>query len=484
VILRQANEVLTLVFSDLLFIYIFLPMCLLTYYIFPNTTYRNGVLIIFSLLFYSFGEPVWVLLLIGSALVDYLNGLFIVHCRRRKSRAAVLGVISSLVINLGVLMLFKYSGFIAENITALTGLALPVKRFRLPIGISFYTFQTISYTIDVYRGETRAQRNFLSFLLYVSLFFQLVAGPIVRYTTVASEISRRRFSVMDMNRGIERFIFGLGKKVIIANSLGSIAEQLLVFENAPVSAAAAWAGILMYSFQIYYDFSGYSDMAIGLGLMFGFHFEENFNYPYISKSASEFWRRWHISLGSFFRDYVYIPMGGNRRHQFLNIAVVWFLTGFWHGASWNYILWGLFWGLLVAVEKLFLKKLLNKLPALFGHLYLLAAVIFGWTLFYFEDTAALKQCLMGMFGRNGIPLWDDITVSLIKGSCFIIIAAAVFSCPVCRIVSEKTEALAAKSAFSYGAAKAAETVILLAVLAVSSILLVKQSYNPFLYYRY
>ncbi len=473
-----------MVFSDLLFIYIFLPLCLLTYYIFPNTTYRNGVLIIFSLLFYSFGEPVWVLLLIGSALVDYLNGLFIVHCRRRKSRAAVLGVIFSLVINLGLLMLFKYSGFVAENITALTGVVLPVKRFRLPIGISFYTFQTISYTIDVYRGETRAQRNFLNFLLYVSLFFQLVAGPIVRYTTVASEISRRRFSVLDMNRGIERFIFGLGKKVIIANSLGSIAEQLLVFENAPVSTAAAWAGILMYSFQIYYDFSGYSDMAIGLGLMFGFHFEENFNYPYISKSASEFWRRWHISLGSFFRDYVYIPMGGNRRHQFLNIAVVWFLTGFWHGASWNYILWGLFWGLLVAIEKLFLKKLLNKLPALFGHLYLLAAVIFGWTLFYFEDTSALKQCLMGMFGRNGIPLWDDITVSLIKGSCFIIIAAAVFSCPVCRIVSEKTEALAAKSAFSYGAAKAAETVILLAVLAVSSILLVKQSYNPFLYFRY
>lgn len=475
---------LTLVFSDLLFIYFFLPLCLLLYYIFPDTVYRNGVLIIFSLAFYSFGEPVWVLLLIGSALVDYLNGLFIAKYKKRRSRVAVLGVVCSLAINLSVLILFKYSGFIAENINALTGLALPVRHFKLPIGISFYTFQTISYTIDVYRGNTRVQRNFLDFLLYVSMFFQLVAGPIVRYTTVASEISRRRFSVFDMSRGIERFILGLGKKVIIANSLGSIAETLLGFENAPVSSAAAWAGVLMYSFQIYYDFSGYSDMAIGLGLMFGFHFEENFNYPYISKSASEFWRRWHISLGSFFRDYVYIPMGGNRRHQLINIAVVWFLTGFWHGASWNYILWGLFWGALVSVEKLFLKKVLDKLPAFFSRLYLLAAAFFGWTLFYFEDMDRLRQCLLGMFGRSGIPVCDEITVSLLKGSCFIIIAAAVFSCPICRIASEKTEALAAKSAAAYTAAKAAEILILAGILAVSSILLVKQSYNPFLYFRY
>ena len=473
-----------MVFSDLLFIYMFLPLCLVLYYIFPNTTYRNGVLIIFSLAFYSFGEPVWVLLLIGSALVDYLNGLFIDKCKKRRSRAAVLGVIMSLTINLGVLILFKYSGFIMENINALTGLSLPVRHFTLPIGISFYTFQTISYTVDVYCGRARVQRSFLDFLLYVSLFFQLVAGPIVRYTTVANEISRRRFSIFDMSRGIERFVLGLGKKVIIANSLGSIADELLTFETAPVSTAAAWAGILMFSFQIYYDFSGYSDMAIGLGLMFGFHFDENFNYPYISKSASEFWRRWHISLGSFFRDYVYIPMGGNRSHQILNIAVVWFLTGFWHGASWNYIFWGLFWGLLVAIEKLFLRKVLDKLPSVFGHLYLLAAAAAGWTLFYFEDLDKMKQCFFGMLGRNGIPLSDEITVSLLKGSCFVIAAAAVFSCPVYKLLSEKTESLAAKSALAYTAAKIGENIILLAVLAVSSILLVKQSYNPFLYFRY
>lgn len=473
-----------MVFSDLLFIYLFLPLCLLIYCIFPNIVCRNGVLIIFSLIFYSFGEPVWVLLLIGSALVDYLNGLFIAKQKRRGSRLAVLGVVSSLVINLSVLVLFKYSGFIMENINAVTGLALPVRHFRLPIGISFYTFQTISYTVDVYRGNARVQRNFLNFLLYVSLFFQLVAGPIVRYTTVAEEISRRRLSVLDISRGVERFIFGLGKKVIIANSLGSIANSLLSFETAPASSAAAWAGVLMYSFQIYYDFSGYSDMAIGLGLMFGFHFEENFNYPYISKSASEFWRRWHISLGSFFRDYVYIPMGGNRRHQLLNIAVVWFLTGFWHGASWNYILWGLFWGFLVAMEKLFLRKLLDKLPAFFGHLYLLIAAFFGWTLFYFEDMDRLKQCLLGMFGKSSIPVWDEITLSLLKGSCFIIIAAAALSCPIWKITEEKIDALAAKSGGAYTAAKAAEILLLAGILAVSSVLLVKQSYNPFLYFRY
>ncbi len=240
----------------------------------------------------------------------------------------------------------------------------------------------------------------------------------------------------------------------------------------------------MFSFQIYYDFSGYSDMAIGLGLMFGFHFEENFNYPYISKSASEFWRRWHISLGSFFRDYVYIPMGGNRRHQVVNLAVVWFLTGLWHGASWNYIFWGLFWGFLVAIEKLFLRKVLDKLPSLFGRIYLLAAAAAGWTMFYFEDLGKLKQCFLGMFGKSGIPLSDEITMSLLKGSCFVIIAAAVFSCPVCRILSEKTEALASKSVFAYTWAKIAENIVLVGILAVSSILLVKQSYNPFLYFRY
>lgn len=414
-----------MVFSDLLFLYLFLPLCMILYYILPFRGWKNGVLIIFSLMFYAFGEPVWVLLLIGSALVDYCNGLFIE--KHRGQKIAVLGVVMSLVINLGVLAVFKYSGFIMENINAVTELGLPVPRFTLPIGISFYTFQTISYTVDVYRGKAKVQRNFFSFLLYVSLFFQLVAGPIVRYTTVADEIDNRRFSVLDMSRGLERLIIGLGKKVIIANSVGNIADTLL--EDAPASVLAAWAGVIMFSLQIYYDFSGYSDMAIGLGMMFGFHFDENFNYPYISKSATEFWRRWHISLGSFFRDYLYIPMGGNRRHQLLNLAVVWMLTGLWHGASWNYILWGIFWGVLIITEKLFLGKVLEKLPVI-NHIYLIFAAVMGWALFYFEDLSQLGVCLDTMFGGGNAALYDDITISLLKGSCFVIAAAVLFSCPI------------------------------------------------------
>lgn len=468
-----------MVFSDLLFLYLFLPLCMLLYYILPFRGWRNGVLIIFSLMFYAFGEPVWVLLLIGSALVDYINGLFIEKHRGRK--IAVLGVVMSLVINLGILAVFKYSGFIMENINAVTGLGLPVPRFTLPIGISFYTFQTISYTVDVYRGKAKVQRNFFNFLLYVSLFFQLVAGPIVRYTTVAEEIDSRKFSVTDMSMGFERLIIGLGKKVIIANTVGNIADTLL--EDAPASVLAAWAGVIMFSLQIYYDFSGYSDMAIGLGMMFGFHFDENFNYPYISKSATEFWRRWHISLGSFFRDYLYIPMGGNRRHQLLNLAVVWLLTGLWHGASWNYILWGVFWGVLVIIEKLFLGKVLDKIPV-FGHIYLIFAAVMGWTLFYFEDFSQLGVCLSTMFGAGDALLYDDITISLLKGSCFVIAAAVILSCPLYRIISQKTDSLADRSGAAFYTARFVQTAALLAILGVSSILLVNQSYNPFLYFRY
>lgn len=455
---------------------------MILYYIIPNLTYKNGVLIVFSLLFYSFGEPVWVLLLIGSAAVDYFNGLFIEHFRGRKT--AVLGVVFSLVINLSVLCLFKYSGFFIENINALTGLGLPVPHFQLPIGISFYTFQTISYTVDVYRGKAAVQRNFFSFLLYVSMFFQLVAGPIVRYTTVAEEIDHRKFSAADLGKGMARFIEGLGKKVIIANCIGGIADSMLGFDTAPSSVLAAWTGVIMFSLQIYFDFSGYSDMAIGLGMMFGFHFDENFNYPYISKSASEFWRRWHISLGSFFRDYVYIPMGGNRHHQIFNLAVVWFLTGLWHGASWNFILWGLYFGVLVVIEKLFLGKILEKIPSFFSHLYLIIAAIFGWALFYFEDMSRLGKCLSGMFGGNSAPLYDEIALSSIKSNCFIIIAAIILCCPVCHVIKEKINGLADKTAVGFAAAKIGENAVLFGILIVSSLLLVNQSYNPFLYFRY
>ncbi len=471
---------LGLVFSNLLFIYLFLPLCLFLYYLTKNPAVRNGVLIVFSLIFYSFGEPVAILLMASSTLIDYFNGLFIEKNRGRK--IAVLGVIISLVYNLGALCLFKYSGFLVTNFDLLTGLSIPVPKLTLPIGISFYTFQTISYVADVYRGKTKAQRNYFNYLLYVSMFFQLVAGPIVRYTDIAEQIGDRKCTAEDMFGGWVKFIIGLGKKVIIANCVGGITDSLIGNSAVPASVLAAWSGIILYTLQIYFDFSGYSDMAIGLGKMFGFSLPENFNYPYISKSASEFWRRWHISLGSFFRDYVYIPMGGNRRHQLLNVAVVWFLTGLWHGASWNYILWGLYFGVLISLEKLFFGKVLDKLPAVFSHIYMLIVIIFGWLLFYFEDMGAMGQCLRVMFGAA--PAADDITVSLLKGSCFVIAAGIIFSCPVYGFVVKKAEAAAERSAAARVIFQIIGMILLLGVLTVSSLMLVKQTYNPFLYFRY
>ena len=469
-----------MVFSNLLFIYLFLPLCLFLYYLTKKPAVRNGVLIVFSLIFYSFGEPVAILLMASSTLIDYFNGRFIEKNRGRK--IAVLGVIISLVYNLGALCLFKYSGFLVTNFDLLTGLSIPVPKLTLPIGISFYTFQTISYVADVYRGKTKAQRNYFNYLLYVSMFFQLVAGPIVRYTDIAEQIGDRKCTAEDMFGGWVKFIIGLGKKVIIANCVGGITDSLIGNSAVPASVLAAWSGIILYTLQIYFDFSGYSDMAVGLGKMFGFSLPENFNYPYISKSASEFWRRWHISLGSFFRDYVYIPMGGNRRHQLLNVAVVWFLTGLWHGASWNYILWGLYFGVLISLEKLFFGKVLDKLPAVFSHIYMLIVIIFGWLLFDFEDMGAMGQCLKVMFGAA--PAADDITVSLLKGSCFVIAAGIIFSCPVYGYVVKKAEAAAERSAAARVIFQIIGMILLLGVLTVSSLLLVKQTYNPFLYFRY
>ncbi len=469
-----------MVFSNLLFIYLFLPLCLFLYYLTKNPAVRNGVLIVFSLIFYSFGEPVAILLMASSTLIDYFNGRFIEKNRGRK--IAVLGVIISLVYNLGALCLFKYSGFLVTNFDLLTGLSIPVPKLTLPIGISFYTFQTISYVADVYRGKTKAQRNYFNYLLYVSMFFQLVAGPIVRYTDIAEQIGDRKCTVEDMFGGWVKFIIGLGKKVIIANCVGGITDSLIGNSAVPASVLAAWSGIILYTLQIYFDFSGYSDMAIGLGKMFGFNLPENFNYPYISKSASEFWRRWHISLGSFFRDYVYIPMGGNRRHQLVNVAVVWFLTGLWHGASWNYILWGLYFGVLISLEKLLFGKVLDKLPAVFSHIYMLIVITFGWLLFYFEDMGAMGQCLKAMFGAA--PAVDDITVSLLKGSCFVIAAGIIFSCPVYGFIVKKAEAAAQKSVAARVIFQIVGMILLLGVLTVSSLLLVKQTYNPFLYFRY
>ena len=341
-----------MVFSNLFFIYLFLPLNLILYFVVKNRTWQNIVLLGFSLFFYAWGEPVWVFMLMLTAFLDYTWARCIEYFRQSgQTRRVKIALAASLIFDLGMLGVFKYSGFLIENINLLTGLNLPVPQIALPIGISFYTFQTISYVLDVYRGQVPAQKTYYKYLMYLSSYHQLVAGPIVRYSDVAAEIENRTVSVQDFSEGITKFCVGLTKKVVVANTAGQLVAQYMDGQLTGLSVAGAWFGALLYAIQLYYDFSAYSDMAIGLGRMFGFHYHINFNYPYIAKSVTEFWRRWHISLSSFFRDYVYIPLGGNRKHQIFNICIVWFLTGLWHGASWNFILWGVFYGALLIVAQ-------------------------------------------------------------------------------------------------------------------------------------
>ena len=460
-----------MVFSNLIFLYLFLPANILLYYVTKNPAWRNGVLIVFSLFFYAWGEPVWVTLLIFSATIDYFHGLICEKYAGRWQAKAALG--SSLVLNLGLLGIFKYSGMLVESINGLTGLSLPVPGFSLPIGISFYTFQTISYVIDVYRGQTHAQRSYWRFFMYVSMYPQLVAGPIVRYKDVAAQIDQRQTSREDFVSGISRFCTGLGKKVLIANLAGDFATQYLDSDLAALSTAGAWFGILMFSIQIYFDFSGYSDMAIGLARLFGFHYMENFNYPYISRSATEFWRRWHISLGSFFRDYVYIPMGGNRRHQFWNLLVVWFLTGLWHGASWNFILWGLYFAAWLILERYVLRGVLEKTPAILKHLYTLIVVFVGWGLFAMVDLGVCGDYLAACFG--GAPLWSGADLFRLRSYAVTLAVLVLASTALGQRLWAKLPRQAEQLA----------TPVLMGLsLVVCTAYLVDGSYNPFLYFRF
>ncbi|MBE6907387.1 MAG: MBOAT family protein [Ruminococcaceae bacterium] len=467
-----------MVFANLLFIYLFLPLNILLYFLSKKIVWRNLVLVAFSFVFYAWGEPVWVMLLLFSASFDYMHGRMIE--RYRGTWLAKAAVLSSLVVNLSLLGTFKYSGFFVRNLNAVFGTQLSVPSFALPIGISFYTFQTISYVIDVYRGDTKAQTNPVYYLLYLSMYHQLVAGPIVRYRDIDREIRTRTTDAAGFSEGLTRFIFGLAKKVLIANTAGDLASQYLDGELAGLTVAGAWLGILLFSLQIYYDFSGYSDMAIGLGRIFGFHYRENFNYPYISRSATEFWRRWHISLGSFFRDYVYIPLGGNRRHQYLNLAVVWFLTGLWHGASWNFILWGLYFGALIALEKKFLHQVLERIPAFFSHLYLLLLAALGWVLFYFTDMKRLGQFLRILFG--GAPLWDSRVEIALVNNLFWLAAAVLFCAPVVKLVKSFVSKWFNENQLSI--VLICQTAVNVILLTASTAMLVGQSYNPFLYYRF
>lgn len=472
-----------MVFSNLFFIYLFLPLNLILYYAVPNKTWKNVVLLLFSLFFYSWGEPVWVFLLMLTAFLDYTWAKCIEYFNLTgQQRRKKIALIASLVFDLGMLGVFKYSGFVVENINLLTGLSLPVPQIALPIGISFYTFQTISYVLDVYRGQVAAQKRYYKYLMYLSSYHQLVAGPIVRYSDVAAEIENRTVSAQDFSEGITRFCLGLTKKVVVANVAGSLAGNYLDADLASLSVAGAWFGVLLYTLQIYYDFSAYSDMAIGLGRMFGFHYHQNFNYPYIAKSVTEFWRRWHISLSSFFRDYVYIPLGGKYRHQIFNICVVWFLTGLWHGASWNFILWGVFYGALLIVEKLGLLKVLEKIPSVFSHLYLLFLTLIGWTIFYTTDLGKLGGYFAVMFGLSGNALSDPQLSITFMNNLFWLIAAVLFCMPITQLV--KRWAQTQRSEGVRAGISIVNAIMNVMLLFVCTAMLVGDSYNPFLYFRF
>lgn len=472
-----------MVFSNLFFIYLFLPLNLILYYAVPNKTWKNVVLLLFSLFFYSWGEPVWVFLLMLTAFLDYTWAKCIEYFNLTgQQRRKKIALIASLVFDLGMLGVFKYSGFVVENINLLTGLSLPVPKIALPIGISFYTFQTISYVLDVYRGQVAAQKQYYKYLMYLSSYHQLVAGPIVRYSDVAAEIENRTVSAQDFSEGITRFCLGLTKKVVVANVAGSLAGNYLDADLASLSVAGAWFGVLLYTLQIYYDFSAYSDMAIGLGRMFGFHYHQNFNYPYIAKSVTEFWRRWHISLSSFFRDYVYIPLGGKYRHQIFNICVVWFLTGLWHGASWNFILWGVFYGALLIVEKLGLLKVLEKIPSVFSHLYLLFLTLIGWTIFYTTDLGKLGGYFGVMFGLSGNALSDPQLSITFMNNLFWLIAAVLFCMPITQLV--KRWAQTQRSEGVRAGISIVNAIMNVMLLFVCTAMLVGDSYNPFLYFRF
>lgn len=462
--------------------YLFLPICLLLYFILHGIKARNYLLLVMSLLFYAWGEPKWIILMIVTTLIDYGAGLLVDQYRGQKlAKCALAG---SVVITLSFLAVFKYLGFFNQNLNQIFGAELPTQIFNLPIGISFYTFQAITYVVDVYRGKAQVQRSYANLLLYVALFPQLIAGPIVRYTDIAAQLENREMTLPGFSKGITRFVTGLGKKVLLANIAGQVATSLIGGDLSKASVLGAWLGIFAYTFQIYFDFSGYSDMAIGLGHMFGFTYVENFNYPYISKSITEFWRRWHISLSTFFRDYVYIPLGGNRRHQLRNMFIVWALTGLWHGASWNFVLWGLYYFVFLAIEKLFLGKFLEKLPAVVGHAYALFIIVVGWVFFYFDDVSRLGQMLKLMFGFSGQAGVLPTDTVLLKNHLVFFLVAIIACIPVSKLVKALLIRFSRKGSVQESLAGAAGILYDVALLFFSTAALVGASYNPFLYFRF
>jgi len=480
-----------MVFSSLFFLYVFLPLNLILYFTARSIKAKNIILLLFSLFFYAWGEPMFVFIMLGTALLDWLHAKFIEA--HRGTYAAKISMICAVVTDLAVLCSFKYLGFFIDNINALPFVELPKPNIELPIGISFYTFQTLTYVIDVYRGKVTAQKNYFRYLLYITSYFQLVAGPIVRYEYFEKALEERHSTLDGITYGIQRFAMGLAKKVIIANGFGEIVEMYMGSSDiGSVPVLAAWSGMIAFTLQLYFDFSAYSDMAIGLGRIFGFEFPENFNYPYISKSVSEFWRRWHMTLGSFFRDYVYIPLGGNRKRVYFNLAVVWFLTGLWHGASWNFVLWGVYNGLFIALERYLKnnKKQVSKSKkpffgkAFLSHLYLILCVNFGFVLFKFTDTGRLFDYIGALFGFFTRPLVSNEFYIFISNYLILFVVAVILCTPIYKKLESLTLLLEKDSAVSVTVVGVLRIVFVLSVLAVCTMLLVGNSFNPFLYFAF
>ncbi len=476
------SRCLSVVFSSITFLTLFLPVVLILYFIIKDIRWKNGVLLIASLLFYSWGEPIWILAMIASTLINYICAAIMDRCKTKSLRifSLTVGVIASVA----ALFYFKYAAFLFNSFSGLFGASVTMPVLKLPVGISFYTFQVLTYTVDVYRKKSPVQKSFFKLLLYISCFPQLIAGPIVQYSDVASMLDQRSTTVDNFVAGAKRFVVGLAKKVLIANVCGSIIEQLpKVTETASVSTLCAWYIAALYSLQLYFDFSGYSDMAIGLGEIFGFTYKENFNYPYISRSATEFWRRWHISLGSFFRDYIYIPLGGNRRGVFrtiFNLLVVWMLTGLWHGASWNFVLWGLYYGVILIIERFIIGERLKKIPAIISIPCTLVVIMVGWVIFYYTDLSLVINHIKAMFGISSSGLIDAVTIAVIRKYTFLPLIGVLAALPIIPLIKSKIKPDDALST----AVEVSTTVILTALLIISLIFIIGQSYNPFIYFRF
>ena len=464
-----------MVFSTPLFLFYYIPLILLVYYLTP-VRLRNLVLLAASLFFYYWGEQGYTVIMLLSIGIDYVHGLVVAHCKQKgNDLGARLAVASSVIFNLAILFFFKYWDFVARSLQAAGMDFMPILNISLPIGISFYTFQTMSYTIDVYRGDSKVQKNIIHFGTFVTLFPQLIAGPIIKYKDLDDQLGSRTHSIERFASGVRRFVAGLAKKLLLANNLGQLWDACKAAPAGSLSVAGAWLGVIAFAFQIYFDFSGYSDMAIGLGRLFGFEFMENFNYPYISKSITEFWRRWHISLSTWFREYLYIPLGGNRCNRgrwLLNLLLVWSATGIWHGASWNYLFWGLYFFGLLVLEKLLLGKWLRKLPNAVQHLYVIILVLISWAIFALEDPQALGAYLRIMAGLGGTPLMDGQAVYYLRSFLPILIVAAIGSTPLPANLWNRMES------------RTIRLIVLAAGMILCTAYVVASTYNPFLYFRF